>query len=92
MKNQTRLTYYDPLLKKYCADRNGKVAVKRLEDIIQKLGELEDKQEIDLVELIKKKGVTLVVKETECLNNEHITIQVYKKHTTNEEWDFLKTL
>ena len=48
------------------------------------------KKKIDLKKIIKERGVALCVPETEYLNNEHITIHIYKKHFTKEEWENLK--
>ena len=48
------------------------------------------KKKIDLKKIIKERGVALCVPETEYLNNERITIHIYKRHFTKEEWENLK--
>ena len=42
--------------------------------------------EINSLDILKKCGIALVVPESECLNNERLTIHLYKKHTTKEQW------
>lgn len=54
---------------------------------VNKLGQLED-----AIELLTKCGIALVVPESECLNDERLTIQLYKKHTTKEQWEKLLEL
>lgn len=47
---------------------------------------------IETLELLTKCGIALVVPESECLNNERLMIQLYKKHTTKEQWEKLLEL
>lgn len=47
-------------------------------------------KELKAIKNIKERGVMLIVPESELLNNERISIQVYKKHFTQEEWNELK--
>lgn len=47
-------------------------------------------KKIDLAKVIKKNGVAMVFPETEYLNNERITIHIYKRHFKNEEWQEIK--
>ena len=47
---------------------------------------------IETLELLTKCGIALVVPESECFNNERLTIQLYKKHTTQEQWEKLLEL
>ena len=47
-------------------------------------------KELVAIDSIRTKSVVLVVPESEYLNNEHISIQIYKKHFTKEQWDALK--
>ena len=49
-------------------------------------------KDLDALELLTKHGITLVVPESECLNNERLTIQLYKKHATKEQWEKLLKL
>ena len=49
-------------------------------------------EKVNALELLTKCSVTLVVPESECLNNERLTIQLYKKHTTKEQWEKLLEL
>lgn len=49
-------------------------------------------EKVNALELLTKCGITLVVPESECLNNERLTIQLYKKHTTKEQWEKLLEL
>ena len=46
--------------------------------------------ELKVVDAIQNKGITMIIKESEYFNNEHITIQIYKKHFSKEEWNSLK--
>lgn len=46
-------------------------------------------KELKAIDSVRTKGVVLVVPESEYLNNEHISIQIYKKHFTNEQWQEL---
>lgn len=48
--------------------------------------------ELKALEFLTKCGIALVVPESECLNNERLTIQLYKKHTTKEQWKKLLEL
>ncbi len=48
------------------------------------------KKRIDLKKIIKEKGIALCVPEMEYQNDEHITIHIYKRHFTKEEWENLK--
>ena len=50
------------------------------------------KNAIESLELLKECGIALVVPESECLNNERLTIQLYKKHATQEQWEKLLEL
>lgn len=46
-------------------------------------------KELKAIDSIITKGVVLVIPESEYLNNERISIQIYKKHFTNEQWQKL---
>ena len=48
------------------------------------------KKKIDLASIIKKNGVAMVFPESEYLNNERITIHIYKRHFTAEQWQEIK--
>lgn len=46
----------------------------------------------EAINLLTKCSIVLVVPESECLNNERLTIQLYKKDTTKEQWEKLLEL
>ena len=41
----------------------------------------------EFLELINKRGICLIVPESECLNDERLTIHLYKKNTSKKQWD-----
>jgi len=49
-------------------------------------------EKLNALKLLIKCGIALVVPESEYLNNERLTIQLYKKHTTKEQWEKLLEL
>ena len=49
-------------------------------------------EKVNALELLTKCSIVLVVPESECLNNERLTIQLYKKHTAQEQWEKLLEL
>ena len=42
-----------------------------------------------VLDIIKHRGIALVIPENDY-SNEHITIEIYKKHVSNKEWEMLK--
>ena len=48
-----------------------------------------NKADKDAFDIIKSRGIALVIPENDY-SHEHITIEIYKRHVSKEEWEMLK--